>query len=61
LDVFEFEPEISEELLTMEHVVLTPHMGSGTQKTREAMGLLAVDALRSVLISKRSPPNAVVS
>jgi lactate dehydrogenase-like 2-hydroxyacid dehydrogenase len=61
LDVFEFEPHVSEELLTMEHVVLTPHMGSGTQKTREGMGLLAVDALRSVLISKRPPPNTVAS
>ena len=60
LDVFEFEPEVSEELLAMEQVVLTPHMGSGTRSTREAMGMLAVDALRSVLIQKRPPPNAVV-
>jgi len=60
LDVFEFEPDVSEELLSMEHVVLTPHMGSGTRSTREAMGMLAVDALRSVLIFDRAPPNAVV-
>jgi lactate dehydrogenase-like 2-hydroxyacid dehydrogenase len=59
LDVFEFEPDISEELLSMEQVVLTPHMGSGTRKTREAMGLLAVDALRSVLILDRTPANVV--
>ena len=60
LDVFEFEPDVSEELLSMDQVVLTPHMGSGTLGTREAMGLLAVDALRNVLILDRPPPNAVV-
>lgn len=60
LDVFEFEPDVSEELLSMDQVVLTPHMGSGTLSTREAMGLLAVDALRNVLLLDRPPPNAVV-
>ena len=60
LDVFEFEPEVSEELLALDQVVLTPHMGSGTRSTREAMGMLAVDALRSVLIRKARPANAVV-
>ena len=50
LDVYEFEPEVSDELLALDQVVLTPHMGSGTRSTREAMGMLAVDALRSVLI-----------
>ena len=59
LDVYEFEPEVSEELLALDQVVLTPHMGSGTQSTREAMGMLAVDALRSVLILKARPANAV--
>ncbi len=59
LDVFEFEPEVSEELLLLEQVVLTPHIGSGTRNTREAMGMLAVDALRNVLIFDRPPPNAV--
>jgi lactate dehydrogenase-like 2-hydroxyacid dehydrogenase len=60
LDVFEFEPEVSEELLSLDQVVLTPHMGSGTRSTREAMGMLAVDALRSVLLLEKRPPNAVV-
>jgi glyoxylate reductase len=60
LDVFEFEPAVSDELLALDQVVLTPHMGSGTRTTREAMGMLAVDALRDVLILKRPPPNAVV-
>ncbi len=60
LDVFEFEPEVSDELLALDQVVLTPHMGSGTRSTREAMGMLAVDALRSVLIRNERPANAVV-
>ena len=60
LDVFEFEPDVSDELRSLDQVVLTPHIGSGTRATREAMGMLAVDALRSVLILDRTPPNAVV-
>jgi glyoxylate reductase len=59
LDVFEHEPEVPEELLTMENVVLTPHLGSATRDTREAMGMLAVSALRAVLIEGRDPPNLV--
>ena len=60
LDVFEHEPRVSEELLRLENVVLTPHIGSGTRRTREAMGLLAVAALRDVLLHDRRPANAVV-
>ena len=50
LDVYEREPDVSEELLALENVVLTPHLGSATRETREAMGLLAVSALRAVLV-----------
>jgi lactate dehydrogenase-like 2-hydroxyacid dehydrogenase len=60
LDVYEFEPEVSEELLSLDQVVLTPHLGSGTRTTREAMGMLAVDALRSVLLLGTTPPNVVI-
>ena len=59
LDVYEHEPEVREELLAFENVVLTPHIGSATRETREAMGLLAVDALRAVLLEGRRPENAV--
>jgi len=59
LDVFEFEPEVAEELLSMENVVLSPHLGSATRRTREAMGMLAVEALRSVLLHGQTPPNTV--
>ena len=42
LDVFEKEPEMSEELWSMPNVVLSPHMGSATTMTRWAMGDLVM-------------------
>jgi len=59
LDVFEDEPRVSEELLAMENVVLTPHIASATHEARLAMGMLCVSALRAVLLEGRTPPNAV--
>ncbi|MBW1829044.1 MAG: hypothetical protein JRI74_06455 [Deltaproteobacteria bacterium] len=37
LDVYEFEPEISHELMGMNNVVLLPHIGSATKETRSRM------------------------
>ncbi|NIP75544.1 MAG: 2-hydroxyacid dehydrogenase, partial [Xanthomonadales bacterium] len=45
LDVFEDEPNVPEALLTMDNVVLSPHQGSATTKTRKAMGDMVVDNL----------------
>jgi glyoxylate reductase len=59
LDVFEREPEVTEELLGLENVVLTPHLGSATLETREAMGMLCVQALGAVLLERRAPANAL--
>jgi glyoxylate reductase len=59
LDVFEHEPAVTEELLGMENVVLTPHIASATRETRLAMGMLVVSALRAVLLEDRIPENAV--
>ena len=59
LDVYEDEPRVSEELFAMENVVLSPHLGSATRPTREAMGMLAVEALRAVLLRGETPPNLV--
>ena len=47
LDVFEKEPHPTEALWSMDNVVLTPHMASGTVQTRHAMAKLAVDNLRA--------------
>ena len=38
LDVFVDEPHVPAPLLTMENVVLLPHVGSGTNETRKGMG-----------------------
>jgi glyoxylate reductase len=43
LDVFAHEPHVPEQLLTLPNVVLTPHLGSGTRRAREAMTRLVVD------------------
>jgi lactate dehydrogenase-like 2-hydroxyacid dehydrogenase len=59
LDVFEREPEVHPGLLELENVVLVPHLGSATEETREAMGMLCVGALRAVLLEGRAPANAV--
>jgi lactate dehydrogenase-like 2-hydroxyacid dehydrogenase len=49
LDVFADEPNVPKELLEMEHVVLLPHVGSGTNHTRDAMGRLVVDNIASFI------------
>jgi lactate dehydrogenase-like 2-hydroxyacid dehydrogenase len=47
LDVFADEPRVPKELIEMDHVVLLPHVGSGSVETRRAMGQLVVDNLKS--------------
>jgi glyoxylate reductase len=54
LDVFEKEPEILPELMTLGNVVLSPHLGSATRETRTAMADLAVSNVLAVLAGQ--PP-----
>lgn len=42
LDVYENEPNIPEALISMDNVVLLPHIGSATSETRAAMGRLVI-------------------
>ena len=49
LDVFEGEPQVHPDLLTLPNVVLTPHIASATVKTRRAMAQLAADNLIAYL------------
>jgi glyoxylate reductase len=53
LDVFAREPRVPEELLSLPNVVLTPHLGSGTRQTREAMTRIVVD---NILACERGEP-----
>jgi glyoxylate reductase len=48
LDVFWHEPGVPHQLLELPNVVLTPHIGSATRQTREAMTRLVVDNLLAV-------------
>jgi gluconate 2-dehydrogenase len=49
LDVFEGEPAIHPALLELPSVVITPHIGSATLRTRRAMAALAADNLVAAL------------
>jgi lactate dehydrogenase-like 2-hydroxyacid dehydrogenase len=49
LDVFEDEPKVAPELLSLENVMVVPHLGSGTVETRTAMADLAVRNVAAVL------------
>ena len=42
LDVFEHEPKVPEAFFALDNVVLSPHQGSATNQTRNAMGALVV-------------------
>jgi len=49
LDVFEEEPKIHPALLDAPNTVLTPHLASATNEARTKMGLLAAEAIITVL------------
>jgi lactate dehydrogenase-like 2-hydroxyacid dehydrogenase len=54
LDVFEREPNVPDELKSMQNVVLLPHIGSASVVTRNAMDQLVVDNLKAWFAGK--PP-----
>jgi hydroxypyruvate reductase len=53
LDVFQNEPHFDTRFLEFPNVVLAPHMGSATLETRIAMGLRALENIRSSLSGQR--------
>ncbi len=52
LDVFENEPNVNPEFFALQNAVLYPHVGSATQETRYAMGMLQVENLRAHFAGK---------
>ena len=58
LDVFENEPTVNPGLLSLDNVVLVPHLGSATVETRAAMATTAASNVVEVL-EGRTPHNPV--
>jgi glyoxylate reductase len=58
LDVFAHEPNVPPELFDLPNVVMTPHLGTATQATREAMTRVLVDNILAAEAG-RPLPNAV--
>jgi glyoxylate reductase len=53
LDVYENEPRVEPDLLAMQNVVLTPHLGSAVTELRESMANVVVDNILAVLEGRR--------
>jgi glyoxylate reductase len=59
LDVFENEPAVNPKLLSLENVVLLPHMGSATHEGRIDMGQRVIINIQS-FVDGHQPPNRVL-
>lgn len=59
LDVYEREPDLHSGLLQLRQVVLLPHLGSATLRTRVRMGMVCLENIQAVL-EGRPAPNRVV-
>lgn len=53
LDVYANEPHVPEEFISMDNVILLPHIGSATVETRQAMGQLVIDNILAHFDGKR--------
>ena len=58
IDVYENEPKIERALLTLDNVVLTPHLGSAVMELRERMAHVVVDNIVAIA-EGRLPPNCI--
>lgn len=59
LDVYEEEPDVPQELIDLDNVVLLPHIGSATKEARIEMAMMVGRNVAAVLEGKE-PPNPVV-
>lgn len=58
LDVYEWEPRVTDKLKKLKNVVLVPHIGSATYKARLGMAQMTIDNVKAVF-DGRTPPNLV--
>ena len=59
LDVYEKEPSVEKDLISLKNVFLLPHLGSATKETREAMGMRVFDNI-SAFFNNKEPLDRVV-
>lgn len=59
LDVYEREPEVSDELKQMKNVILTPHLGNATVEAREAMATIVAE--NTIAALKGEPVKYIVN
>jgi glyoxylate reductase len=55
LDVFEREPQVEPGLLTLDNVVLAPHIASASMATRSSMAVTAAENVLAALLGERAP------
>jgi len=60
LDVYEHEPKISPELLQLDNVVLSPHIGTATLEDRIAMGECVTDNILAFINGQLDKMNLVL-
>jgi len=60
IDVYEHEPHISPELLSLDNVVLSPHIGTATLEDRIAMGECVSDNILAFISGQTSKMNLVL-
>ena len=58
LDVYTGEPRLNPAYLSLENVVLLPHLGSATTETRDAMGRIVLAGIKALLAGE-TPANVV--
>jgi len=58
LDVYEDEPRLAEGLAELDNVILIPHLGANSRRTRDRMAAMTVDNIAAAL-SGETPPNLV--
>jgi|TARA_R100001369_G_scaffold92419_2_gene137413 glyoxylate reductase len=59
LDVFKGEPDIDPRYAELENIYLSPHIGSATTETRNAMGFMLIDGLDELKSGQR-PTNCII-
>lgn len=55
IDVYEFEPAITESLLKLDNIVLSPHLGNASIEARDEMGMMAAKNILAVLNGEEAP------